>query len=145
MDPHRTAASAIGATRWLPWVAAVPRPRPLRAALQLVLAAVTCAASAAAAEPWRLDNAIPGDLLSLTLTQRTRYEYTDNQGRTRHISMPDGVRITSSTTPIVFQLNGSLTGPATTVLEIDLTGSILERWTITTNILGVSTTVRERL
>jgi hypothetical protein len=61
----------------------------LRAALQLVLAAVTCAASAAAAEPWRLDNAIPGDLLSLTLTQRTRYEYLSEQFRTSSVGDPE--------------------------------------------------------
>lgn len=73
------------------------------------------------------------------------YEYDDNKGNTRHIDMPDGVRITSSTSPILFQLNGSVTAEGTTVLEINLTDGVLERWTITTNILGVPRTDRERI
>jgi prepilin-type N-terminal cleavage/methylation domain-containing protein len=73
------------------------------------------------------------------------YEYTDNQGKLRHIDMPTGVRITSSDSPITFRLNGSLDAATTTVIEIDLTVGVIERWTISTNILGVSTTQRERV
>ena len=73
------------------------------------------------------------------------YEYTDNQGKLRRIEMPEGVRITSSTSPLTFHLNGSLDTAATTVLEIDLSGSLTERWTISTTILGVSKTDYERI
>lgn len=73
------------------------------------------------------------------------YEYTDNQGKTRRIEMPEGVRITSTTSPMTFHLNGSLNSPATTVLEIDLGSNLTERWTISTTILGVSKTEFERI
>ena len=79
-------------------------------------------------------------------TQPTNaYEYTDNQGKLRRIEMPDGVRITSSDSPLTFHLNGSLDNAATTVLEIDVSGSLTERWTISTTILGVSKTEFERI
>jgi prepilin-type N-terminal cleavage/methylation domain-containing protein len=73
------------------------------------------------------------------------YEYPDNRGNTRRVNMPTGVRIVSSTSPIRFQLNGSLANPATTVLEVDLSGTNKERWTVTTSIMGVPTTTRQRL
>ncbi len=73
------------------------------------------------------------------------YEYPDNSGVMRHIDMPTGVRITSSDSPITFRLNGSLDAAATTVIEIDLSGTVIERWTIKTNLLGVSTTERDRI
>ena len=73
------------------------------------------------------------------------YEYPDNSGVIRHIDMPAGVRITSSDSPITFRLNGSLDAAATTVIEIDLSGTVIERWTISTNLLGVSTTERARI
>lgn len=90
---------------------------------------------------------VPNPGLSFTIMTEpdNYYEYPDNKGNTRHIEMPDGVRITSSTSPIMFQLNGSVDSASTTVIEIALTASILERWTISTNILGVSTTDRERI
>ena len=73
------------------------------------------------------------------------YEYTDNKGKLRHIDMPTGVRITSSDSPLTFRLNGSLDAAATTIMEIDVTVGVIERWTISTNILGVSTTERVRV
>jgi prepilin-type N-terminal cleavage/methylation domain-containing protein len=66
------------------------------------------------------------------------YEYQDNKGNTRHVDMPDGVRITASDSPITFQLNGSIAADATTVMEIDLSGDVIWRWTIRTSVLGVS-------
>ena len=66
------------------------------------------------------------------------YQYEDNKGGTRRVDMPDGIRITSSTPAIVFRLNGSVDAAATTVMEIDLKGDVVWRWTITTNLLGVS-------
>ena len=73
------------------------------------------------------------------------YEYDDNKGNTRRIEMPEGVRITSSDSPLTFHLNGSLDAPATTILEIELSGTLTERWTISTTILGVSKTDFERI
>ena len=67
------------------------------------------------------------------------YQYTDSWGRIRRGVMPPGVRITTSTTPIRFLPNGSVQGGATTVLEAPLTNSILERRTIATSVLGIST------
>ena len=79
-------------------------------------------------------------------TQPTNgYEYTDNKGKLRRIEMPDGVRITSSDSPLTFHLNGSLDNAATTILEIDVSSSLTERWTISTTILGVSKTEYERI
>lgn len=78
-------------------------------------------------------------------TPANYYQYQDNQGKTRHVDMPTGVRILSSTSPITFELNGSIANPATTVLEVDLSGTNKERWTVTTSIMGVPTTTRQRL
>jgi prepilin-type N-terminal cleavage/methylation domain-containing protein len=68
------------------------------------------------------------------------YSYTDNKGKLREFAMPDGVIIASSDDPITFSLNGSLTGGAamSTVLETDMTSGVIERWTITTSLMGVS-------
>ena len=82
---------------------------------------------------------------TVSIAPGNSYEYPDNQGHVRHIDMPDGVIITSSDSPITFEINGSLAAAATTVLEIELTSDSLERWTISTNIMGVSTTKRERI
>jgi hypothetical protein len=73
------------------------------------------------------------------------YEYDDNKGNTRRIEMPEGVRIVSTDSPLTFHLNGSLDNSATTVLEIDISGGLTERWTISTTILGVSKTEFERI
>lgn len=72
------------------------------------------------------------------------YEYTDNKGRLRRVNMPNGVQISSSTSPIQFQLNGSLTTAASTVIEVQLGKSTTERYTIDTNILGVPTVTHSR-
>ena len=59
------------------------------------------------------------------------------------MQMPDGVRIVSSTSPIQFKPNGSILGGSTTVIESPISASTLSKWTITTNVLGVSTTTHE--
>jgi len=79
-----------------------------------------------------VDLVVSGDPLN-------EYQYTDSQGKIRREVMPPGVRITTSTTPIRFLPNGSVSAGATTVLEIALTNSILERRTIATSVLGVPT------
>ncbi len=43
----------------------------------------------AAAEPWRLDDAIPTDLVSLTVDHRTRYEYLNEQFRVVQVGDAD--------------------------------------------------------
>lgn len=73
------------------------------------------------------------------------YEYTDAHGRQRKIMMPVGVRITSSTNPIVFQVNGALNAAATTVLEVPASGNVVFRTTVDTSLMGVSTITRERV
>ncbi len=83
--------------------------------------------------------------LVVTVDPANRYEYTDHHGRLRSVQMPDGVRIVSSTSPIQFKPNGSLLGGSTTVIESQISASTLSRWTIATNVLGVSTTTREQV
>ncbi len=83
--------------------------------------------------------------LVVTVDPANRYEYTDHHGRLRSVQMPDGVRIVSSTSPIQFKPNGSLLGGSTTVIESQVSASTLSRWTIATNVLGVSTTTREQV
>ena len=73
------------------------------------------------------------------------YQYTDAMGRVRQVVLPTGVRITSSDTPITFQLNGSLDAGTTTVMEIDLIRDIVDRFTVTTNTLGSPSVEHERL
>ena len=82
----------------------------------------------------------------LIITHPTNsYQYTDAAGRVRQVVLPTGVRITSSDTPITFQLNGSLATGTTTVMETDLISDIVERFTVTTNTLGAPTVAHERL
>ena len=81
--------------------------------------------------------------LVVTVDPANSYEYTDHHGRLRSVQMPDGVRIVSSTSPIQFKPNGSLLGGSTTVIESPISASLLSRWTITTNVLGISTTTHE--
>ncbi len=83
--------------------------------------------------------------LVVTVDPVNGYEYTDQRGRLRSVQMPDGIRIVSSTSPIQFRPNGSLLGGATTVIESQISESSLSRWTIATNVLGVSTTTREQV
>lgn len=73
------------------------------------------------------------------------YRYTEPSGRTREIPLPSGVQIVSSTSPIRFAANGSVAGGASTVLEADLSGSSVDRWTITTSFLGIPRITHERV
>lgn len=73
------------------------------------------------------------------------YSYTDTDGDVRTITMPPGVRIVSSDSPITFQTNGSLAAQASTVIETTMSGSETERWTVTTSILGISSIDHERV
>ena len=65
------------------------------------------------------------------------YQYTDVRGKSHTIRLPLGVQITSSSSPIRFLPNGTVTGGASTILEAELSGDKLERWTIATEPLGV--------
>lgn len=73
------------------------------------------------------------------------YSYADTDGDVRTIRMPDGVRIVSTDSPITFQTNGSLTAQATTVIEANMTAGEIERWTVTTSILGISSIDHQRV
>ena len=73
------------------------------------------------------------------------YEYTDAFGNLRHIDMPNSVQIVSSTDPISFQSNGSVAAAAVTVIEASLSGGVIDRWTVTTPLLGVATITHERI
>jgi prepilin-type N-terminal cleavage/methylation domain-containing protein len=68
------------------------------------------------------------------------YEYTDSSGRLRRFRVPDGARIhPASASSIVFQSNGSIDpGPRTVYIEADL-GRGIERWSIHTSLIGVTT------
>ena len=83
--------------------------------------------------------------LVVTIDPGNRYEYTDHRGRLHAVQMPDGVRIVGSTSPIEFKPNGSVPGGSTTVIESQISDSILSRWTIATNALGVPSTTYEQL
>jgi prepilin-type N-terminal cleavage/methylation domain-containing protein len=75
------------------------------------------------------------------------YSYTDNKGVLREFMMPSGVIIASSDNPITFTSNGSISSVSalTTVLEANLTSGVIERWTITTSILGVASVDHEKI
>ena len=72
------------------------------------------------------------------------YEYTDADGRLRRIEMPAGVTITSSTTPLTYQLNGSMTAASTSVFECQVGKSVTEQWTVTSSILGIPSVTHQR-
>ena len=76
------------------------------------------------------------------------YRYTGNDGKIRRIVLPQGVRIldASSPTTITFRPNGSVTAPATTVVEIALSGSSTakETYTIVTATTGIPKTTKTR-
>ena len=78
----------------------------------------------------------PTDVIIATDPQNT-YSFTDVRGKTHTILLPQGVRITSSSSPIRFLANGTVSGGASTVLEAELSGNKLERWEINTEPLGV--------
>jgi len=65
------------------------------------------------------------------------YQYLDIRGKIHREVMPPGVRLTGSPTTIHFLPNGSVLGGASTILEVALTDSIVERRTIDTSVLGV--------
>ena len=70
-----------------------------------------------------------------------KYSYTDNKGRLRETVVPPSVTITSSDGDITFKQNGSIDSATAMdiVLEANMTGGEIDRWTISTSILGVST------
>ena len=75
-----------------------------------------------------------------------QYEYTDLHGRSRTETMPPGIRIVSSVSPIVFLPNGTLdTGgipdfEAVTVPEVQTRGG-MRTWEIRTSAMGVTRVV----
>lgn len=77
--------------------------------------------------------------MTVQVNPTNTYSYTDTYGDVREIKLPDGVRFASSTSPITFGINGAIPAQATTVLEADMSEGLVERWTVTTSILGVST------
>jgi prepilin-type N-terminal cleavage/methylation domain-containing protein len=80
------------------------------------------------------------------LTPQNRYSYTKNDGKTRTVQLPPGVRVVSASpsTTITFQPNGSVTAASTVVIEIVL-GRDTERWTVTTSVVGVPTATKTRV
>ena len=74
-----------------------------------------------------------------------RYEYTDGRGVLRRIELPGSVRIVSSPSTVTFRIDGSIAAAASTVLEVALTADVTERWTLDTNVLGVTRTTRQRI
>jgi len=75
--------------------------------------------------------------MTVAVDPSNSYEYTDSRGRVRRVTMPEGVRIVTSTNPIEFKANGSVTGGSSTVFETPLTNEVTSKWTIETNVLGV--------
>jgi Tfp pilus assembly protein FimT len=73
------------------------------------------------------------------------YHYTDSRGREHRLEMPSGVRITLCDSPVTFRPNGSVLGGATTVVETNLSEYVVERWTVSTNALGISRTTSRRI
>jgi prepilin-type N-terminal cleavage/methylation domain-containing protein len=80
-------------------------------------------------------------------TPANRYQYPGTNGLPRSIQLPSGVRIITptSTTTFAFQPNGSLASAATVVFEADVSSGVKERWTITTSVLGISSTTHQRV
>ncbi len=58
------------------------------AGLLLFVCGTSLPVGSAHAEPWRLDDAIPTNLVSLSVTQRTRYEYLSEQFRVVRVGGP---------------------------------------------------------
>ncbi len=79
--------------------------------------------------------------VTVNTTPTNSYSYTDNKGNLRQIAMPDGVVIQSSDSPITFTSTGAISAASarTTVLETTLNSGVIERWTITTSLMGVPT------
>jgi prepilin-type N-terminal cleavage/methylation domain-containing protein len=66
-----------------------------------------------------------------------QYSFTDLRGRPRTERMPPGIRIVSSTSPVVFRPNGTLDAEALTVLEVQ-TRQGLKTWEVRTSRMGVT-------
>ena len=66
-----------------------------------------------------------------------QYTFTDLRGLPRTETMPPGIRIVSSTSPIVFRANGTLDAEALTVLEVQ-THQGLKTWEVRTSRMGVT-------
>jgi len=66
-----------------------------------------------------------------------QYSFTDLRDLPRLERMPAGIRIVSSTNPIVFRRNGTLDTEAVTVLEVQ-TRQGLKTWEIRTSRMGVT-------
>ena len=75
-----------------------------------------------------------------------KYSFTDNKGRLRETVMPSSVTIVSSDGDITFKNNGSIISVTAMdiVLEANMTGGVIDRWTISTSILGVSSVAHDR-
>ncbi len=75
-----------------------------------------------------------------------KYSFTDNKGVLRETTVPSSVTITSSDGNITFEDNGSIASvtPMDIVLEANMTGGVIDRWTISTSILGVSSISHDR-
>ncbi len=69
-----------------------------------------------------------------------QYTYTDLRGIPRTETMPPGIRIVASTSPIVFRPNGTLDAEAVTVLEVQ-TRQGPRTWEIRTSRMGVTRVV----
>ena len=83
--------------------------------------------------------------MTVSIDPANTYEYIDSHGRLRSVTLPDGVRIVSSTNPIEFRANGSVTGGSSTVLESELNDDVISKWTIDTNVLGVPSTQHQQV
>ena len=85
----------------------------------------------------------PVDVRVFDTSGANAYEYEGRHGRLLRFEMPSGVRIASSTSPIIFQPNGGVTGGANTTIEVDLKPSLREIWRIETSNLGMANVIRE--
>ena len=72
------------------------------------------------------------------------YEYADAYGRTQRVQLPRGTLIVEGSS-IEFQPNGSVTSESRTIIEADLGDDDVERWTIDTNRIGVTTVEHARI
>ena len=80
------------------------------------------------------------------------YSYEDAYSRTRRTDLPDGARISSTTSATVeFQPNGSIAEVGhTAIFESGVVRpggvfEVSERWTVTTNVIGVTNVSHETL
>jgi len=83
--------------------------------------------------------------MTVSVDPANTYEYIDSRGRAHSVTLPEGVRIVTSTNPIEFRANGSVTGGSSTVLETELNDDVISKWTIDTNVLGVPSTRHQQV